>query len=760
VHASEHPTIAPAPERAETAAQRWRDALPQFMAEARGGCVSAAVAAPLAIGFGMFAFVGLGDEFFGHGVLAGLYAALIAGLVCVILGDRSGTIYAPRVVTTFFIGTLLLQHVAYSDAAIVANGGSAVVLAIVFTIVFLAGVMQLMFGVLRIGTLIRFTPQPVIAGFQNCAALLLVIAQFSQVLGFDTHVPLGKLASHIGETKLLSVAVATIAALATWNAKRWVARMPPVLFGLLAGTVAYYALVGLAGKALLGPVLGSAPSVALIPVNASVFVELIRHPQFGEILPLLLSGAFSIAVIASVDALVCSRLLEGPGAPRTPANVQLTRLGAANMVAACFGGITAGFNLGPTLVNRAFGGRGRVSVLVNAFLTLLLIVAAMPLVAYLPRAALSGVIVVIGIQHIDRWSIALGRQVFGGKRQESKSATLDFLIVLLVALVSIVVDIVSAVLLGVAVSIVFFLARMSRSVVRRAYRANAARSRKSRDPLLMQFLAERGAVILVAELDGALFFGTAEQLSERLEQELEHETRYVILDFKRVTEVDSTGAGCVQQLCAQLAERHAKLIVCGVLPSSAFYRVLQDGGVVGEHGKAWTFVDVDRAIEGAEDELIAAECDTAEKPGDYPLGALSLLRRMDLQEMVQIKARLTRRHYAPLQVVFDQGDPGEALFIVLSGSASARMIDQGRERRLMTFGPGGIFGEMGLLEGSTRSATVVADDELECLVLDKGALEQLTREHPSIAIKLLAGLGKELATRLRLVNRTILHLEA
>lgn len=738
---------------------RLRAALPNLLSESRGGLVSAAVAAPLAIGFGMFAFVGLGDEFFGHGVLAGLVGAVAAGLMCVLLGDRSGAIYAPRVVTTFFIGTLLLQHVADSDASIVRDGGSPVVLALVFAIVFLAGCIQLGFGLLRIGTLIRFIPQPVIAGFQNCAALLLVIAQIGQVLGFDTHVRLSSVLDHLQDTKPLSIVVAAVAGLGAWHARRWVARMPPALFGLLAGTVAYYAVAGVAGREVLGPALGATPRLDSLWVNTGAFVELARHPGIVEVLPVVLGGAFAVAIIASVDALLCSRLLEGAGAPRTPANMQLTRLGAANMAAACVGGITTGFNLGPSLVNRTFGGTGRVSALVNACLTLILIVAAMPLVAYLPRAALSGVIVVIGVQHFDRWSLELARRVVARTEPRAKGGAFDLLVVLLVALASILVDLVSAVALGMALSVAYFIARMSRSVVRRVYRANAARSRKARAPKLMAFLAERGATILVVELDGALFFGTAEQLADRLEQELAQETRYVILDFKRVTEVDSTGGEVIRHLCGRLGEQDAKLYVCGVPSGGAFHRVLQDNGILGQRGCALSFVDLDRAIEGAEQALIDAECDPEDRPGNFPLGALPLLRGMDRTEMAEVRARLTRRTYGPHQVVFDQGESGEALFIVVAGNASARMTEQGRERRLMTFGPGGVFGEMGFLERSTRSATVIADEDLECLVLDRGAFEDLAQARPGIAIKLLAALGRELSTRLRLVNRTILQLE-
>src|SRR5688572_24271601 len=103
-----------------------------------GGLVSAAVAIPLAVGFGMFAFVALGDEYFAGGALAGLYTAFVVGIACVVLGDRTTRVYAPRITTTFFIG-LLLYELVRSDADYLRSGGPAVVLVVLFFIILLAG---------------------------------------------------------------------------------------------------------------------------------------------------------------------------------------------------------------------------------------------------------------------------------------------------------------------------------------------------------------------------------------------------------------------------------------------------------------------------------------------------------------------------------------------------------------------------------------------------------------------------------------------
>ena len=86
-----------------------------------GAFVSVSLAIPLAMGYGMFAFTALGDSYFAHGALAGLYAAITAGVVCVVLGDRTTTVYAPRVTTTFLLGALL-YHLVHSDAEVLRGG--------------------------------------------------------------------------------------------------------------------------------------------------------------------------------------------------------------------------------------------------------------------------------------------------------------------------------------------------------------------------------------------------------------------------------------------------------------------------------------------------------------------------------------------------------------------------------------------------------------------------------------------------------------
>src|SRR3981081_1028516 len=127
------------------------------------GLVSSTVAIPLAMAFGMFAFVTLGDEYFAYGAMAGLISAVVAGVVCVVLGDRATRVYAPRITTTFFLG-LLLFSLLHRAPTMDAEPDVAATLLVFFIIILLGGLFQALFGLLRLCLLIKFAPHPVMAG--------------------------------------------------------------------------------------------------------------------------------------------------------------------------------------------------------------------------------------------------------------------------------------------------------------------------------------------------------------------------------------------------------------------------------------------------------------------------------------------------------------------------------------------------------------------------------------------------------------------
>lgn len=710
-----------------------------------GGLVSSALAIPLALGFGMFVYVVLGDQYFAHGALAGLIAAFVSGVICVLLGDRSVTVYAPRITTTFFLG-LLLFSLAHSSEPGLAGAPASFTLLVLFAIMLLAGLFQALFGLLKIGTLIKFAPHPVMAGFQNMAAVLLFLVQLSNVLGHDHNVPFTQVHTELMSAKPLSILVAAITFLVMWNARKITTKVPPLLTGLAAGIAAYYALAAAGFGAALGPVIGMpSPAVTVAqPVAALTDATLL-----AKLLPLtgvIVFGALALAIIAAIDAMLCAKL----AAQRGDSNKLLLRLGLANAVAAASGGITSGINIGATVANRTFGGHSWVAVIVNAAVLLVTIVFLLPYVTLLPRAVISAVIMVVAIQHIDPWSKQAAARLFKESGIRRRAVAVDLGIALAVSILSIAVNIVLAVFLGIAVAIALFLLRMSRSNVRRLYRCDTVRSRKARTPEEMQALERDGASILVIELQGALFFGSAERLAQIIGAETAQPTRALILDLRRVTEVDSTGVMVLAEADGDLARRGIRLTLVQRPGSETAERLAELPGA--------RTPDVDRAIEAAEDDLLGAASQTG-APAEVPLENVALLHGFAAEQIARLRPYLTPDTWAAGSTIFQQGDPGTDLFLVTRGRASVRLISGDRNIRLATFAPGTVFGELAILDDGPRSATVTADEDLATLALSRDAFETLRAKEPDLAIQIVTALGRALSSRLRQANLTIHQLE-
>jgi SulP family sulfate permease len=608
-------------------------------------------------------------------------------------------------------------------------------------------VFQALFGLLRLGTLIKFAPHPVMAGFQNMAAVLLFLVQLGNVLGYERSISFRQVHHYLSSAHPLSLAVAALTFVAMWHARKITTKIPPLLVGLGVGLVAYYGLKLVGLSAHLGPTIGPLTASAAM---RSVLVDFTGFTVEGTLLkaaPAILSGALALAMIASIDALLCAKLAGAPGDDRL-----LVRLGLANAVSGAFGGITGGINIGPSVTNRAFGGRTWVSVAVNALMLLITATVLFPLVTYMPRAVLSALIMVVAVQHIDPWTRQAAAALLKPDTPHRSIVALDLAVALFVSVLSIVVNVVPAVFIGLALAVLLFVVRMSRSSVRRLYRCDKVRSRKSRGASAMAALETQGAAILVIELQGALFFGSAERLAQMVARETASSTSVVLLDLRRVTDVDSTGARILCDIDQALAQRNIRLALVYAKRAAAPGLV----GAFSAHDRV--FPDVDRAIEWAEDGLLGASA-APETSDEIALEGVTILRDFARDEIAALGRHVDRVSWPAGRVIFRQGDPGTALYLVTKGRASVHIGHADGEIRLVTFVPGTVFGELAILDRGPRSATITADEDMVAFALTGEGFDALRKAEPAVAIKLLAALGRELSVRLRSANRTIQQLE-
>jgi sulfate permease, SulP family len=754
------PDQAHAPQPAPAARSGRRSWLNHVRGDVLGGFTAAVLTIPVSMGYGLLALSALGENYVSTAILAGLYAPVIGCLVAALLGANTTMIYSPRSIVTFLIGSIVLHGLLRSSVPALREASPDTLLTLTFLLVFMAGGFQLLFGLLRLGSMVKYIPAPVIAGFQNAAAVLIFASQINPMLGIAGEMPAFNVAAWLGAAQPLTLLIGVATCALILRAARITKVVPPTILGLIGGIALYYLLASLGLREHLGPVVGSIPLAWPTPRFLAEFHDIIAHPQLLHALPVLVAAAASLAIVASLDGLLCARLVEADSGNRIHGNRELARLGVGNMVSACFGGIANGINLGSSFANHRSGARTPLSLLVHAGCIFLAIVLFSPLISYLPRVVIAAMLVVVAIQLMDRWTLQIVRRLVARDFTSAQSMLLDLMIIVIVAVAAITMNLVFAVAIGMAVTVLFFLFRMSKSVIRRTFRCDAVHSRKTREPALMRLLSEHGSQILVLELEGPVFFGTAENLALYLESAWRDDVSYVVIDLKRVNEIDSTGAKVLLQAHDRLTREGKHLLLSSFPGSGSLADFLKDMGVTAALTRNRLFPDIDRAIEWAEDHLILARRGDMESGAEFPFGQLDVFSNMDETELAAAKLALTRRTYRKGEIVFREGDNGDELFIIAKGSASVRLRLSGtqREARLITFSPGTVFGEIALLDQEVRSATVEADDELVCYVLTRVDFDLLTTGHPAVAIKLLKNLGRELSGRLRRANRTIFQL--
>jgi sulfate permease, SulP family len=726
-----------------------------------GGVSVGALTIPMSMGYGLLALQPLGDGYVPYGIVAGLFSAIVVLALTALLGGSPSLIYTPRSVVTLLMAAVVLDGVTKGPAAVARGGDVTRTLTLVFFIVLLAGVFQTAFGALRLGTFIRYIPSPVMAGFQNAVAVLIVLAQWHALLGVPQSVPLSRLGASLARIQPLTLGVGLFTALVMGFGQKLIRKVPPVILGLLAGTAVFYALRALGYGAYLGPTLGRLPAALPLPRYFTGFGSLLADRALWPVLLTLAVGAFSLAIVSSLDVLLCARVVDGRTGERSNGSWELVRLGVATIVGAGFGAVPSGLNLGASIANHRAGGRSRLAAVIAAGIVLLAVVVLGPLIAFVPHVVIAGMLVLVGVQLFDAWSLGHLARLLMGDRAHWRAMGLDLFVVLLVAATILVFDPVVGVGVGVAIAVLSFLVRMSRSVVRRTYHGDTVRSRRARHPRLMDLLGERGGQIVVFELEGPIFFGTAEGLAGRVETAAKAGARNVILDLKRVNELDSTGARILLQIHERLRKQGGHLLLSHARDSYLVWRVLQDLGVAGALAEASQFGDTDAALEWAEDRVIRAGSTEDALTDEVDLDRLSVLEGLSKADCAVVRACLERRTFCAGAIVIAEGSSERDLFLVLRGTASARvdLPGQGRQRRLASFSAGTMFGELALLDRQPRSATVIADEDVVCYVLSEEAFHALGRNHPAIAITLLTNLGRELSWRIRRANLMVSELE-
>ncbi|MCW8964300.1 MAG: SulP family inorganic anion transporter [Gammaproteobacteria bacterium] len=699
-----------------------------------GGIAAVAIILPQAMAFGVALMATAGFSA-SAGAITGLIGTAAICLTSGFIGGTRGLISAPT-------GPMLVIQVAALTALHKSGLQGDALITGLMAVLLVMGIMQFLIGLSGGGRLIKFLPYPVVAGFITGSGVLMILSQVN---------PLSAEVSSMDWRPWywLPIATAAVTYFSMSLVPKILPRIPGTVGGLVIGTL-FFQVVAIFGPAAVPPewVIGSLPSPTSLGVDLqlSTFVAL----PWKIIIP----SALALAVLASIDTLLTAVVADVETKVRHVARKELIGQGVGQILAGFTGGMAGAGTTGATLVAIRSGGRRWAAVVAGVTIILLIFIGG-PVGTILPISVLAGVILHVAVGMLDRDILAwLSRPL----------AIMDGVIAILVTTVTIAYDLMIAVGVGVLIAVIIFIRNEIRAqVVHR--RSNASQfhsvnARTEEEREVLDYNAER---IVMYELRGNLFFATADRLFEELSEDL-GENVYLVLNMRRVSQIDLTAIKILQQIAERVHASGGHLSFCelhsGLGLGRKMHKALKNVSPNASRWKIRTFISADHAFAWAEDSLLREfGIKTMDHKQVIPLEQTDLCVGMGQDEIKVLKSVLKRQQIKKDEVVFCRGDFGDELYIVERGQIEIRLqTTEHHYKRLASYGPGTVFGEVAFFDPGQRVAEAVAVHKTVLLSLNHETMVDLYKDNSDVVLSLFSALGRRLSGNLRWSAREIKRL--
>jgi len=720
-----------------------------------GSAVSAAlVVLPQNLTHGIIAFSPLGPEGLGAGAFSVVAGAAIAGMVATRLSSSPSLASGLNAALSLTLGVVIATLVGLG---VIPKGAAGIGPAILVSmaVALLAGLCMALFALVGVMRYVGLIPYPVTAGIVNGTALLLVLNQGPRALGLEYG---------DGWQDLLDHPLAPVIAIITGAVLLRPPRLSRVLtagfFAVLVGAALQQALLALGAGSLLGPLLGPVPSVftqghSVLAAYGSI--DLLLQPH---VFLLLASAAVTLSVICTIETAATSAALGDITGRTEDAGRNLGAIALGNVAGAFFGGFITSGSIGASLSLFRQGGRTRRTALLRAAAMLLVVVTSGPLLALLPQAALAAVVLIGAVKLLDADSLRLLRAATVRGARNKRDLIGNALVVLAVAGTALAYNLILAVGVGILLSLVVFVVTMAGTPVRRVYRQPVGRSRIRHPPAAEAILVAHGEEIAVIELEGTIFFGSAQLIGEAVQKEFAAGAKEVILDLRRVGRIDLSGARRLLATCGRCWRDGQLLTLAPVRPGQPLADYLSDLALDPLPRPEHVHQTLDGAVAAAEARLIARHASVGVGAEAEPLEVLQGLG-LTAAGAATLLSHMTEERFEAGQTVIRTGERSDSVRILIGGTADVCLPPEPGSPpfKLATFSPGTIFGEMALLTGAPRSADVIAAAPLRCLRLDLPAVDAMRQSDPDAAFALMKAIALQLERNLRWANLTLATLE-
>jgi len=695
-----------------------------------GGISASAVMLPQATAFGIALWLPFTQNP-ATAAMAGLITAIALNLFSGISRATTGMVSSPTGPTMVLVAGAL--------ASLSSRGitGTELILDISIML-FISGFMQILIGLSNGGQLIKFIPYPVVAGFMTGSAILMINSQIGMLdLAYVYQTSLEDINRQAFWIPWIT-ALTTLIAIT--SVPKFLPNIPGPISGLIIGSLVFHLLISF--TAFTYPeqwVVGRLPDITSIQL---IIPESFEKVPWSLILPVSLA----LAVLSSLDTLLTSVVADVATTKRHNAKRELAGQGLGQMLAALFGGIAGAGTTGATLVAIKSGGRYWVAIF-SALFFVLIIVLFGPIAALLPISVLAGIIL-----HVAIWGM-LERDILLWLR--IPRSRLDAMTAILVTAVTVTYDLMIAVGVGLTLATFQFVrAQIITPVIHRRSTISQHPSIRRRNKKQREILNKHANDVLIYELKGNLFFGTVDKLFEEFNSELNRPVQ-IILDLARIHQVDLTAVRMLQQMADRLHQVNGELIFTNVRKGKGLSKKVEKTlrQISPHHSGDYpvrTFIDADEAIEYAENKLlknlgeeqkVITRVELKDSELCHGLSDDVLKTLGDVMQPVSLKSGDT---------LFEMNDVATELYVVIEGEIDILLpYSKHHHKRLGKFGPGAFFGEIVFLKPGPRTASAKAMRDTQLLILDNDGFNQLKKQNPEAAIKLIMRLGRELSERLR-----------
>lgn len=517
-----------------------------------GGITAGIVALPLALAFGIQAFSGVDSpEASSMGALAGLVGATLLGFFAALFGGTHSQISGPTGPMTVITASIVSGAWASSQGNI-----SAVILSMSLAGIF-CGLFQVIFGLIRIGKYVRYIPYPVLSGFMSGIGVIIILQQIYPIIGKKS--PASTLDMIINFPAALADGVSVIALALGLACISLIVLVPKVTKKVPATLVALIAVtvVSLFTNLDSSLTIGNIPAGLPMPFFTKVQLDGI---DWASVLEASLVPGLTLAGLGSIDTLLTSVVADNITKTKHNSNQELIGQGIGNAVAGLFCGLAGAGATMRTVVNVKSGGRTQISGMIHAVLLLAILLGLGSLVKYVPLSVLAGILITVGWGIID----------FRGFKDILRIPKSDAFVMMVVFLMTVFVDLLTAVGIGMVIACVLFMKRAG-DLVENSYSAKALDTFDKESPWedekdIPEEIRNR---IYIERLDGPIFFGSITGF-QRVMHDIPTNLKIVIIRMRRVPFMDQSGVYAMETAIKDLQAQGIKVLMTIIQPQPRY----------------------------------------------------------------------------------------------------------------------------------------------------------------------------------------------